>query len=95
MSLNRQSYHKKYYAENKAKFQIYEKQTYHCDICNKDIRKYYKKQHEETPKHLSNQAKTNNLSGGNKLIMKKALINSIEKLVMRIDKLQKKINALE
>jgi len=95
MSSDRQEYHKEYYTTNKAKFQVYEKQKYHCDICNKDIRKYYKKQHEETPAHLEKKSKLNDLSGGNKIIMKKALISSMEKLMLRIKKIQNKIKALD
>jgi len=94
MSSNRQNYHKKYYETNKEKFQEYEKQKYHCDICDKDVRKYYKKQHDQTPKHLKNVAKENGLSGGSKTIIKKALIGSVEKMLKRIEKLQNEIELL-
>jgi len=94
MPIDKTTYFKDYYKSNKDKFKKYDQQKYHCDLCNKDIRKYYKKQHEETPLHLENKAKET-LSGGDKETIKKALIESVEKLLTRIEKIQEKIKSLE
>lgn len=35
----------------------YKDKTWHCDVCDKDIKRYYKAKHCKTKKHIRNQEK--------------------------------------